>query len=136
MHTLITDVDRFRINSCIEWLPTAYRRGPGVNFLIQRLSRAATVQPADIPAQCVTMNSHVRLRYLATDEVRDLRLVYPYGAPDTDGGIATVSVISPVGAALLGSHAGDLIEWKAPAGPQQGEVVAILYQPEANGDPD
>ena len=136
MQTLITDVDRHRISTSIDWLPGTFKRGSGLGRLLQRLHQAVAVDPRDIPANCVTMNSHVRLRYHSTDEVRDLRLVYPNGPPLPDGGPDPVSVISPVGAALLGSRAGDVIEWKAPGGMQQGDVVAILYQPEANGDPD
>lgn len=82
------------------------------------------------------MNSRVRLHYRFTNEVCDLRLVYPEGLVAFDDGFDLVSVISPVGAALLGSRVGDVIEWKAPTGIHQGEVLALLYQPEASGDPD
>ncbi|HNM45469.1 GreA/GreB family elongation factor [Candidatus Sumerlaeota bacterium] len=136
MQTLITSVDRFRINDSIEWLSTEARRGPLLGRLMRRMREASSVAPADIPATYVTMNSHVRLRYQATNEIRDLRLVYPNSQTAPADGVDSVSVISPVGAALLGSKVGDVIEWIAPAGPQKGDVIAVLYQPEANGDPD
>ncbi|CAN5266465.1 nucleoside diphosphate kinase regulator [soil metagenome] len=134
MNALITNADRCRINSCIDRLPSAFRRSSGIGSLIQRMRRAAAIEPHDIPSNYVTMNTHVRLRYYTTGEIRDLRLVYP-NAPLLDG-TDPVSVISPVGAALLGAQTGDIIEWKAPDGLRQGEVLAILYQPEANGDSD
>lgn len=139
MNFLITDVDRHRLSYHIRSLHGAARRGQGFGMLVQRLRGAASVKSSDIPATYVTMNSLVRLRYHSTGEVRDLWLVYPHGSVGADRTpdpmVDYVSVISPVGAALLGSQAGTTIEWIAPGGIHRGDVLAVVYQPEANGDP-
>ena len=83
-----------------------------------------------MPADVVTMNSTVRLAF-AEGRERELTLVYPREA---DGRADRVSVLSPVGSAMLGLHVGDAIAWPAPGGAIELRVRAIAYQPEAAGD--
>lgn len=97
--------------------------------LEQELDRAEIVEPHAIPADVVTMNSEVRLKDLDSSEVRVYRLVFP-GQPRTGN---TVSVLAPIGTAMLGYRAGDVIEWPVPKGIRRLEVVDVLYQPEAAG---
>ncbi|MCC6547617.1 GreA/GreB family elongation factor [Candidatus Sumerlaeota bacterium] len=136
MQTLITTIDRKRINNSLEWLSPQARRGPGFSHLQRRMRESLPVEPGEVPPITVTMNSCVRIRYCSTDDVRELRLIYPNEQAANGQNFDSVSVISPVGAALLGSKVGDVIDWLAPTGPQKGEVLAVLYQPEASGDPD
>lgn len=77
------------------------------------------------------MHSQVRIRDLGTDETETFTLVYPDEADIEQG---KVSVLAPIGTALLGTHVGQVIEFGVPAGIRQLEVVQILYQPEAAGD--
>jgi regulator of nucleoside diphosphate kinase len=95
------------------------------------LARATLVEPADMPADVVTMNSIVRMVDEASGAERELALVYPReaGAPDR------VSILAPVGSALLGLRAGDSIDWPLPGGSNTRlRVLAIGYQPEAAGE--
>lgn len=95
------------------------------------LDRAEVVEPAQVPPNVVTMNSIVRFR-TGDGEVFERTLVYPRDA-QADGG--NVSVLAPVGAAMLGLAVGDTIEWPGPNGePIAVRVSELVYQPERAGD--
>lgn len=94
------------------------------------LNRGEVVKSQDIPANVITMNSEVHLRDLNTKEEITYQLVFPDHA---DAGQGKISILAPIGTALLGYRVGDIIEWKVPAGIVKLKVEKILYQPEANG---
>jgi regulator of nucleoside diphosphate kinase len=96
--------------------------------LSEELGRAVVVPAEAIPADVITMNSRFRLRDLDTGTVAEYTLVYP-GKADFSRG--NVSVLAPVGTALLGYRDGDTIEWRVPAGLKRLRIEALLYQPEA-----
>jgi regulator of nucleoside diphosphate kinase len=98
--------------------------------LARELERALIVEPADMPPDVITMNSTARLSLGDAGE-RELTLVYPR---DADGRADRVSILSPVGSAMLGLRVGDTIAWPAPGGAIELRVRAIAYQPEAAGD--
>jgi regulator of nucleoside diphosphate kinase len=101
--------------------------------LEEELDRAHVVEPASIPADVITMNSKVRLRDLKSGDELVYLLVFPGNAnPDANA----ISVLAPVGTALLGYREGDIIEWEVPAGTRRLEVLQVLYQPERSGDYD
>jgi regulator of nucleoside diphosphate kinase len=77
------------------------------------------------------MNSRVRLLDLDTRIAVEYTLVYP-GESDLAKG--KISVLAPVGAAMIGYREGDEIEWNVPGGRRRFKVEAVLYQPEAAGD--
>jgi regulator of nucleoside diphosphate kinase len=77
------------------------------------------------------MNSTVRLIDLETGEPETYTLVYPENAEPAAG---KISILAPVGTAMLGYAVGDVFEWEVPAGMRRLKVDAILYQPEAAGD--
>jgi regulator of nucleoside diphosphate kinase len=77
------------------------------------------------------MRSEVRVRDLADDEIETYTLVYPHEANINEG---KLSVLAPLGTALLGARVGQIVEFDAPAGTRRLKVVRILYQPEAAGD--
>ncbi|MBZ5710532.1 nucleoside diphosphate kinase regulator [Nannocystis pusilla] len=98
--------------------------------LDDELERAAVVDPEALPPDVVSMNSRVRLREQRTERELELTLVYP-----SDVGPDRVSVLAPVGSALLGLKVGQDIEWPLPNGRiAELRVLEILYQPEATGD--
>ncbi|KAB2921151.1 MAG: nucleoside diphosphate kinase regulator [Bacteroidetes bacterium] len=99
--------------------------------LVSELKRAVIVPSDRIPPDIVTMRSRVRIADRATGEESEVTLVFPKEA-DVDRGL--ISVLAPVGTALLGYRAGDTVEWKVPAGVRSIEIREILYQPEAAGD--
>ncbi len=102
-----------------------------LRLLEGELDRARVVKPQEIPADVITMNSEVHLMDLDTMEETVYRLVFPDKA-DIDKGF--VSILAPIGTALLGYRVGDVIEWKVPAGVAKWKVMKIVYQPEASGD--
>ncbi|MGM3172770.1 nucleoside diphosphate kinase regulator [Dickeya lacustris] len=98
----------------------------------EELDRAEIVEPVAIPADVVTMNSRVRFRDVLTGEEHTRTLVYPAGLKDSR---EQISVMAPLGAALLGMHLGNSIAWPLPNGESTRiEVLELLYQPEAAGE--
>ncbi len=95
------------------------------------LDRAEVVNPIDIPKDVVTMRSTVRLKDLDNGKEMVYSLVFPNEA-DVDEG--KISVLAPVGTAMIGYRVGDLIEWEVPSGLRRLKVEEIIYQPEASGD--
>jgi regulator of nucleoside diphosphate kinase len=97
------------------------------------LERAQVVPSRDISGDVITMNSTVTLKDLDTNEEETYTLVYPEQADTTQG---KVSILAPIGTAMLGYRAGDVFEWDVPAGKRRLKVEKILYQPEASGNYD
>jgi regulator of nucleoside diphosphate kinase len=95
------------------------------------LDRAHVVAPQEIPGDIVTMNSAVLVRDLDTDVEMALTLVFP---SDTGLELGKISILAPVGTALLGYRVGDTIEWKVPGRVRRLRIERMLYQPEAAGD--
>jgi regulator of nucleoside diphosphate kinase len=99
--------------------------------LEQELNRAKLIASDKIPHNVVTMNSKVVLKDLDTGEKMVYTLVYPTEANLTEN---KISVLAPVGTAIIGLREKDAIDWKIPDGLVRLEVEKILYQPEAAGD--
>lgn len=95
------------------------------------LARAQLVAQTDIPADVVTMNSDVVYEDAKSGERRVVRLVYP---KDAEADRGWVSVLAPIGSALLGLRQGQEIDWPTPSGKRRLRVVAVPYQPESRGD--
>lgn len=104
---------------------------PMVAALERELERGDVVAPREVPKGVVTMNSRVRFRDLASRERETYTLVYPADA-DVENG--RLSVLAPLGAALLGARVGDVVECRTPGGVRRLTVERVLYQPEAAGD--
>lgn len=128
----ITDFDLERLENLIE---DANRRstrdGKYLEELDQELVKAEVVTPAGIPPDVITMNSRVCLQDMDSGENLVYTLVFPDDA-DFDNG--KISVLAPIGTALIGYRAGDRITWRVPSGLKKLKVKSILYQPEAAGD--
>lgn len=96
------------------------------------LDACIVVPSTRTPPDVVTMYSQVLLQDLASGERSKLTLCYPADAEPADG---FVSVLSPVGASLIGLKVGDVARWSTPAGAARAaQIRAILFQPEASGD--
>ena len=91
---------------------------------------AEIVDPARVPKNVVTMNSTVKLRDLDTNEIETYTLVFP---EDADIANYKLSVLAPVGTAILGQRVGDILRWRVPDGGRRPKVVRVLYQPERAG---
>ena len=105
---------------------------PGKADLEAELSRAIVVDAKDIPAKVVTMRSTVKFRIESSSEERCLTLVYP---SDVDDSGRTISILAPVGSALLGLSEGDAIDWPKPGGGTlRVRIEEVTYQPERSGE--
>jgi regulator of nucleoside diphosphate kinase len=99
--------------------------------LDEELDRAEVVKPEEIPTDVITMNSTFRLSNLDSGEEVVYTLVFPSKADSTTG---KISILAPIGTAVLGYRVGDTIEWQVPAGLKRLRVDEVVYQPEAAGD--
>ena len=128
----ITEFDMKRLRELIVEAKRLDRRGSEyLEGLEGELSRGILVAPADVPPDVVTMNSRVSLVDLDTGEEMVWTLVFPNEA---DVAQSKISVLAPIGTAMLGYRVGDTFEWKVPDGIRRLQVKSVLYQPEAAGD--
>ncbi len=102
-----------------------------VRALEDELQRAAVLPPEKIPADVITMNSRVRYRDLEDDSEMEITLVFP---GDADISRGKMSILSPIGTAVLGYKVGDTLEWQVPDGLRKLKIEALAYQPESSGD--
>lgn len=115
-------------------LATNSKKGEKYKSLIRLkndLAYADVVSPNEMPSNVVTMNSRVRIDNANSSGLEELVLVFPQEADYNQG---KVSLLAPLGAALLGCKKGDTVSYIAPGGEVKVKIVEILYQPEANGD--
>jgi regulator of nucleoside diphosphate kinase len=129
----ITEIDRQRLEKLIEIAGERSRLANReyLSRLEHELERAETVAPAEVPSDVITMRSKVRLRDLDTGGEMVYTLVFPTEANLDEG---KISVLAPVGTAMLGYRVGSLIEWEVPSGRRRLKIEELLYQPEAAGD--
>ena len=126
---ILSSQDLDHLEALLDRLPAA--AFPGKAELQTELDRADVVEPQDVPADVVTMNSKVRFA-LESGEEFCLTLVYP---KDVDGNAERISILAPVGSALLGLSAGEHIEWPRPGGGvMKVRLVEVVYQPERAGE--
>lgn len=128
---VVTYQDMLRLTELAETASNGNARSLA-QALEDELARAAMVSPNDIAADVVTMNSRVRYVDEHTGREREVVLSYPKDSGREDG---RVSILSPVGVALLGLSVGETIEWTMPDRVRHRlRVLEVLYQPEAAGD--
>ncbi|WP_341304296.1 nucleoside diphosphate kinase regulator [Pseudomonas sp. TMP25] len=124
----ITRLDLQRLEHLLDSLDDF---GPNATALQAELDRADVVGHDEVPAGVVTMNSRVHCREESSGKDYHLTLVYPQDA----GGEGCVSVLAPVGTALLGLSVGQHIDWTTPSGKVlKLTLLAVEYQPEAAGE--
>lgn len=127
---IISSLDLDRLYKLIDSLPPDSIAG--ISELEAELARAKVVKPTEIPPSIVTMNSTVRFSVESTQREFELTLVYP---EDVDSTGKTISILAPVGSALLGLSQGDEIEWPKPGGGTiKVKIIEVIYQPERAGD--
>jgi regulator of nucleoside diphosphate kinase len=98
-----------------------------LNALDQELGRAEIVPPQEVPDDVVTLHSTVWFRDLDTDEEESYTLVLPGEANVIEG---RISVLAPIGTALLGYRIGDVIQWKVPHGVSRLQITKVVRQSE------
>ena len=128
----ITDFDVKRLTQLLQGgLSFTSKDTQHLESLQKELERAHIVEPQAVPRDIVTMNSRVRLKDLNSGDERIYTLVFPTEADVTQ---YKISILAPVGTAMLGYRVGDKIDWPVPSGMKTFRIEEILYQPEAAGD--
>lgn len=126
---IVSRLDCDRLDTLLD---NAQSAGLDTDGLRRELDRADIVEPAQMPPDVITMNSVIRFVDENSGAEREITLVYPR---DADGSAERVSILAPVGSALLGLRVGARIAWPLPGGrTTQLRVLAVPYQPEAAGD--
>ena len=128
----ITELDLARLQKLVESANYTELRGRDyLACLRAELERARVVAPEAVPEAVITMNSTAVLVDVDTRQEETYTLVFPEHA-DPDRG--RISVLAPIGMAMLGYQVGDTFEWPVPDGVRRLKVKKILYQPESAGD--
>jgi regulator of nucleoside diphosphate kinase len=98
--------------------------------LRRELEEAEIVEPECIPGDVVTMNSTVRLREIGYKNMETYTLVYPRDANIAAG---QLSILAPIGTAILGYRTGDVVQWRVPHGSVRIIIDEVVFQPEREG---
>jgi regulator of nucleoside diphosphate kinase len=106
------------------------RASAALQKLREELDRAAVIDPAAFPAGVVTMDSTVEFEDLATSEIEEYTITFPDRA---DVERKRISILAPIGTALIGCRVGDLVKWSTPGGIRQLKVRRVTA-PAASSD--
>ncbi|RAU82055.1 nucleoside diphosphate kinase regulator [Pontibacter arcticus] len=132
MNTIyLTELDYKRLVDLSQVQRQSNGNAPSLSKLGEELKRAKRVASEEIPSDVITMNSRVLLKDLDKGTEIEITLVYP---KDADIQSRRISILAPVGTAILGCKEGDVVEWPVPSGTIHYKVVKVLFQPEATGD--
>ena len=127
----ITRFDKSRLTQLLESLDSSAGIREEIEDLEQELARGTEVDSHEVAPDVVTMNSTVRVTDLDTAGTHVYTIVFP---ADADFERGRISILSPIGTALLGYRAGDEVTWETPRGTRRLRIEALIYQPEAAGD--
>jgi regulator of nucleoside diphosphate kinase len=128
---LLTELDHIRISNLLQ-RPGPLSAAESESPMADVIDGAELICSYKMPPNVVTMYSQVLMADTETGEERKLTLCYP---PDAEPATGFVSVLSPVGTALLGLMVGQVARWTTPHGdPVAAEIRQILFQPEESGD--
>ncbi len=123
----ITSDDRKQLKELLTTqISSAEAMGPHVRKLENEINKATVIPPEEADPDLITMNSNVLLELDGAE--MDLWLVYP---KDADISENKVSILSPIGTAILGYRKGDTVHWEIPSGTTEIFIKEILYQPES-----
>ncbi len=128
-HLYITDADFERLQLLIEGQHVTVFEKEYLRMLEKELGRAEVVEPEAIPPDVLTVNSEVLLRDLDSGDTRIYKLVLPDQARTEN----SLSILTPLGQAMMGRRVGDLIELPVPSGVWRLKVLDVLFQPEPVG---
>lgn len=105
----------------------AFYDKPYLADLRREIDMAEIVESEELPADVVTMHSTIRLRDMQTKEEETYTLVYPEEANIAEG---KISILAPIGTAVLGYRVGDTVRWKVPSGLSRWRIEEVVAQPE------
>lgn len=128
---VVTEFDQSRLRNLLEGVRRWNARDrTHVDDLEAELDRADVVLPVDVPSDVVTMNSEVAVRDLDSNEEMTFAVVFP---SDADVNRRRISILAPIGTAVLGSRVGDMIDWRVPGRSRRLKIERVIFQPEAAG---
>ncbi len=128
----ITSTDMERLESLLDFVrPTNEIDLANLERLEEELCRANIVEPEDIPLNVVTINSKVWLREIDSDREITFILVFPLEASRSEH---KISILAPIGSAVIGRQIGDIIKWKAPGGIKRAIIRKMLCWSEISGE--
>lgn len=128
----ITRIDHLRLTSLVKKERNKNRSDiENIRKLSDELRKAIIVDPENIDPDVATMNSVIKFTDIESGKDMQLKIVYP---EESDIKKRQVSILAPVGMALLGYRKGDIVEWNVPGGRKKFLINEILYQPEKSGD--
>lgn len=102
------------------------RSNAALQKLREELDRALILDPAEFPADVVTMDSTVRYEDLGTGEIEEYTITFPDRANVER---KQLSILAPIGTALIGCRVGDLVNWSTPGGVRQLKVRQVTPRP-------
>lgn len=126
--SLITEQDDYRLRRLVE---AELRNGSdqaAATALLRKLDDAKVLYSEDISDGVITVNSRFRLKNASSNKTQEYKLVYPGKADEKK---RRISVLSPLGIAVLGRKEGDEIDEVTASATRRYQVVEIMYQPEA-----
>jgi regulator of nucleoside diphosphate kinase len=128
---VLSDFDHTRLRLLLRALASGTpRRRESAERLRRKIERAVVVPPSSVTPDVVTLYSVVRFRELAARDEHTLRLVFPGETREHED---NVSVLAPVGIALLGERTGTTVSCETPQGDVRLRILRVVYQPEAAG---
>jgi len=128
----ITKYDMDRLLDLIEGMRSTPKAAKlNLDLLEKEINEGILVDPENVPEDVITMNSKVNVSDIESGEKMTYMLVFPSEANISKN---KLSILAPLGMALLGYRKGDIIEWGVPSGIRKLKVEEIVYQPEAAGD--
>jgi regulator of nucleoside diphosphate kinase len=128
---VVTEFDQSRLRTLLEGTRQWNARDRAhVDHLESELNRAQVVPPVNVPPDVVTMNSEIVVRDMDSNEELTFAVVFP---SDADVNRQKISILAPIGTAVLGYRAGDMIEWNVPGRRRRLRIERVVFQPEAAG---
>ncbi|HEX6178389.1 MAG TPA: GreA/GreB family elongation factor [Thermoanaerobaculia bacterium] len=127
----ITRFDKTRLMELLRALDAAERSRLEIEELGRELTRGTEVESTEVAGDVVTMNSTMRVTDLDSGMTHVYTIVFPADADPEKG---RVSILSPLGTALLGFRTGDVVTSETWGGARRLRIDELIYQPEAAGD--
>ena len=120
-HVILSEDDFRMLKQFTEMFPSSANANE--MSLSYELNRAIVVENDDLPADSIRLNSQVKVRELTSNREMEFAIVMPAHA---DFNKKKISVLTPMGAALIGLCKGETVEWKMPAGMKKFEVLDVI----------
>jgi len=129
---VVTRTDAARLRELLAARTSAAHDQAHLQELADELERARIAEPDEVPHDVITIHTRIRVLDLVSGERRDLTLVLPH---ESDPGAGRISVLAPLGTALLGYRAGNEVEWQMPGGLRRLRVESVQPPVEAPSSP-